>query len=555
MSGADHQSKENDPQYNELPFSRDDVLRCSNEILYEKISTLAIQLAILGYTDTASNLVGKMNKHNWYHGRDAVIWPLQILWDQVDNWPDGEKDRVRESIHDERKRAAEQKVKNDHGEETGKKVKLEVDESPITDEDIKKEVDGQYHSYAEGWWYPERPRSWAHSDVGVPQNPHGRDVNLSVDELKEKVTELINAFHDSQDPDKDQEIVRDNEPFDPSAALVSALELRIKLREKNRSDGVVPSEHEIMEMIAKSLNYSQIACLIQSRRAWSMLSDGVLLKIDKDKVELFAKQLEEAVTERLEKGKQSFPDLTMKQLVDLIDKNTRTNPASVEYFRECDNEIPSTILHDPASASLIAATEKRLETTLPDDYKEYLSVTNGNDPAFGGIILEAPLWKCEDIRWFQDDEDYFSDLPIDIPADMCSITHQTTNDGLDWPKIGRGIIIGMEDIDSTFLIAPATVNNVKDKVRSLLESEDERVTQQVKDSVKQSVESFAGSMEAFEKLDWCCVTWASGGAASMHGYKSFKAYLWDVTESSGKSDKKDLWNFEYDEFFGDMLKE
>ncbi|KAH8707633.1 hypothetical protein GQ44DRAFT_628321, partial [Phaeosphaeriaceae sp. PMI808] len=178
-----------------------------------------------------------------------------------------------------------------------------------------------------------------------------------------------------------------------AAALVSVMELRIKLKEKGGNAEGVVSEDEILGMIAKNLNgKSQISELVQSRRAWPLLRDGALLKIlniDKKKVDLFAEQLLGAVTERLDKGRQVSNNLSIKDLVDLINTNTRTSPESLKYFYECDREVPDTILHDPASTLLIGETEQRLGTTLPADYKEYLSITNGNDPAFGGIIMEA----------------------------------------------------------------------------------------------------------------------------------------------------------------------
>lgn len=528
-------------------FSRTDVLRSSNETLYSQVADLAIQLAILGYTETASALIGRLNKHNWYHGRHAIIGPLHVLWDQMDSWPDGEIDRVKEAIQYERKEAAEKKVVNEKGEETGKKIKLNVDERPISKEDIKKSVDEQYYSYAKCWWYPERPRGWTSESVEVPPSPHDRSLDLSVEELKKRITDLISAAKGE---------LKGAEPTDDAAALVSALELRIKLKEKDASIEDVVSEHEILGMIAKKLNgRNQISELIQSRRAWALLRDGVLLQIlniDKRKVDQFSEQLLDAVTERFDNGRQVSDNISIRDLVETINTNTRTNPESVTYFQEGDREVPDTILHDPAPASLIEETEKRLGTTLPADYKEYLSITNGNDPAFGGIIMESPIWNCEEIRWIADDEDYFSDLGVDIPAEMASIMHQIHNDGLAWPGIGKSLIIGQEDIDNIFLIAPEPVERVKEEVRSILESKDEKVTQEVKDSVTRMAEDFAGSLEDFNKMEWCCVTWASGGAAEMSGFKSFKAYLSHVAESSKKVER-DLWNIEYDEFFGYLL--
>ncbi|KAF2131232.1 hypothetical protein P153DRAFT_337627 [Dothidotthia symphoricarpi CBS 119687] len=536
------------------PFSRAQVLQSSNEDLYIKTAKFAIQFAILGYTDTASELISKLNNHDWYHGRHIGIRPLWQLWDQINHWPDGELDRVRESIKDNRKRAAGKRVKDNQGEETGKKIKLDVDESPITDDDVKKEVDSMYHSYSKSWWYPEVPQFWAYGGVHVPPSPHSQEVDLSIEDLRKKTRDLISAFHGWDEPGKYQDAVKGESPIEPSGALASALELRIRLREKGGGgDDGVPSEDEILSMIAKRLGArSQIHELTQSRRVWPMLNDGALPKIlgiDKTKVNLFAEQLVEVVTERLVKGRLSLSELSIKQIVELINMNTLTNPDSIRTFQERDDEAPSTILHDPAPASVVVKTEERLDTKLPDDYKEYLSITNGNEPAFGGIIMEAPLWKCEDIRWFADDEDYFADLCIDIPGDMSSITHEIANDGLDWTKIGRGIIIGQEDIDNTFLIPPATIERVQEKVRSVLESRDEKVTREVKDSVRHAVNDFAGSMEEFNKLEWCCLTWASGGAVQMDGYKSFKAYLRHVAESSGTLDK-DLWHSGSGEFFG-----
>ncbi|KAH7070463.1 hypothetical protein BKA63DRAFT_518477 [Paraphoma chrysanthemicola] len=548
MSDGISESAGTGTQQSQKPlFSRTDVLRSTNETLYGQVADLAIQLAILGYTETASALIGRLNKHNWYHGRHAIIAPLHVLWDQIDAWPDGEMDRVKEDIQYERKEAAEKKVVNEKGEETGKKIKLDVDERPISKEDIKKSVDDQYDSYSKCWWYPERPRLWTSGRVEVPPSPHDRSLDLSVEELKKRIADLISATKGE---------LNGKEPTDDAAALVSALELRIKLKEKDASTEDVVSENDILGMIAKKLNgRNQISELIQSRRAWPLLRDGVLLNIlniDKTKLDQFSEQLLDAVTERFDNGKQVSDNISIKDLVETINTNTRTNPESVTYFHEGDREVPDTILRDPAPASLIEETEKRLGTTLPADYKEYLSVTNGNDPAFGGIIMESPIWKCEDIRWIADDEDYFSDLGVDIPAEMASIMHQIHNDGLAWPKIGKSLIIGQEDIDNIFLIAPESVERVKEEVRSIMESKDEKVTQEVKDSVTRMVEDFAGSMEEFNKMEWCCVTWASGGAAEMTGFKNFKAYLSHVAESS-KRVEKDLWNVEYDEFFGYLL--
>ncbi|KAH4014821.1 hypothetical protein HBI82_194240 [Parastagonospora nodorum] len=528
-------------------FNRDDVLQCDNETLYDRTVVFATQLAILGYTDTALRLVGKLNVYDWYHPYRARLRPLYVLWDMLGQWPEGELKRVRRDIGEGRARAAKEKI----GEETGKRRRLEVDDSPITDADVEKYVDEQYRSYASCWWYPELPYLCGEK---VPPSPHDVNVERSAEEVRNSMRKLIGAVRGEEGYQREEG--NDANRVNPSTALVSALELRIKLREMGEQDDDddddMPSEEDILSMIAKDLNgHGQIEALMQSRRAWQLLKNGALLRLlrlNKSKIDCFASQLEAAVTERMDKGKQPPPTRPIKEILEAISTNTRTHPDSIELHEEMDQPIPSTILHPPASESSISATEKRLNTSLPADYKSYLLLSNGNDAAFGGIINEAPLWKCEDIRWLRDDEDYFSDLHIDIPADMSTIAYQVSGDTTDWPTMGRSIVIGQEDVDTTFLITPDTVARVKQKVREILDS---KVSEEVKISVRRAVQDFAGGMDVWEGLEWCVVAMKD---ETMRTYCSFEGYLRAV-EEGGRELGKDCWNVESGEFFGYVLVE
>jgi hypothetical protein len=530
-------------------FNRDDVLQCRDEVLYDKIVTLAPQLAILGYGDTAASLIGKLNKCDWYHPYSARVRSLIILWDTMNNWPDGELERVKKEIQEEREREAREIVKNDQGEKTGKKLKLVVDESPITDASVTKYVDDMYHSYAESWWYPELPHLCGEKK---PPSPHDHSIQPKAEELKKSMRNLIGAFRGEEGYQR--ELGNDANRLDPSAALVSALELRIKLREMGvlQDDGM-PSEQDLLRMVAKRLDErNQIAMLTQSRRAWPILLDGGLMRalgLNKAKIDLFASQLDETITERVQKGRQPPPTLPIKDVLGIISKNTITNPDSVAWYEEMERQVPSTILHSPASASLIRDNEARLGITLPEDYKEYLSITNGNDAAFSGILHEPPLLKCEDIRWIEEAEDYFSETTVDIPADMSRIAHALYNDALDWPTLGRGIMIASLDVDNIFLSTPETTKKVQERVRSILKSSDEKVTKEIKNSVRRAVEDFAGSMDEFEKLSWCCVEVKD---SEMETHSSFEAYLRSVAEK-GKEKPEDCWNMSYDKFFSTCL--
>lgn len=532
-------------------FNRDDVLRCPNDMIYSKVAELAVQFAILGYSDTASNLIGKINKHDWYNARDVRLRPLQLLWDLTVQWPEGELERVRQEIQDARQRAAERKIKDDDGKETGKKVKLEVDESPITREDVKKHIDEMYHNAAKCWWYPERPPHWTYPGVKSPPGPHDPELDLSGEDIKKRINGLLDAIEKGNKtpgrlPPSAKTVVM------PSDALVSALDLRLRLQEMGiHEDAEVPSSEDILRTISKDLReWSTINELVQSKRAWPLLKDGLLVKflnINKLKLDLFASQFEDTVTERLERGMQHPPTPPMRELLDIINHNTLTNPESIKQY-EGMAPVPTTILRSPASDAQIAETERRLGTALPEDYKAYLRVTNGNDRAFSGIIHTHELFKSEDIRWVADKESYFSDLTVHIPADMMSIMGALGESPIDWPTLGKALLIGEYDCFHLFLMRPDDVNKVKVKVRGILD--DEGVGEDVKASVRNVVQGFAGSMEQFEEIDWCVVDWDT--APAQRAWRSFGAYLGHVAEE-GKAAEKDCWNKRYDEFFGYLL--
>jgi hypothetical protein len=55
---------------------------------------------------------------------------------------------------------------------------------------------------------------------------------------------------------------------------------------------------------------------------------------------------------------------------------------------------------------------------------------------------------------------------------------------------------------------------------------------EIKSLIENAVTSWAGSVREFENLEWCVMTWASGGAVDMRAYPSFKAYLVYKAEAS-----------------------
>ena len=81
------------------------ISRCDNNSLYEYTSRFIPELALLGYTDVAACLIGRLNNYDFYHDRIGSLRPLWFLWDLCARedgvpWPDREEDKVRQAIRD-----------------------------------------------------------------------------------------------------------------------------------------------------------------------------------------------------------------------------------------------------------------------------------------------------------------------------------------------------------------------------------------------------------------------------------------------------------------------
>jgi hypothetical protein len=82
-----------------------------------------------------------------------------------------------------------------------------------------------------------------------------------------------------------------------------------------------------------------------------------------------------------------------------------------------------------------------------------------------------------------------------------------------------------------WLLLPATVAKVRDAYLHIVDSKE--APEGLKAIVMNAVNSFAGSRQDFEKLDWCVLHWTFGGGASMIAYRSFKEFMTDKARKSG----------------------
>lgn len=518
------------------PFSRLNLLQCDRVQLYNTIARLTLQFAVLGYTDLARRLVSKLNTYDYFHTHQVILLPLHLLWDMLGSWPDGEEERVRKELEDDRKRDAERSDKQDESERASKQTRAEPQNRPVTRSDVKAEVQRLADSYAKSWFRPGQMRSrLGTANISKDLKETAPEPSMETPAQAQRVITQILTAVDRMGPEGFKDAETGALAMDASSGLVNALNLRLRLTEQGKDVAGhkgLPSAEAILRRISKRLNANQqIEYLAQSQRAWRMLARGALadmLAIDKEKIEVFARELEDAIDERFGNGRLEITDATTHALLKTMELNSRTNPDADEGGPDGRLDADKTLFRNPATAQQIEETEERLGIKLPDDYNEFMLITNGFGAAFSGILFEPPLHPLSELRWLSDDEEYFTELPLDMPEDMF-MALRPQNGELDQVNVGKAIEVGTEDIYNQWLIPPAKMNEVKVQVRMILDSAN--FDEKAKSSVRNMVQNFAGSEEKFWGLDWGFLTWASGGSASMVAYPSFKAYLRDVAES------------------------
>jgi hypothetical protein len=97
------------------------------------------------------------------------------------------------------------------------------------------------------------------------------------------------------------------------------------------------------------------------------------------------------------------------------------------------------LLRPPCSPSDIASLEQRLQVTLPDDYKEFLSVTNGLGSMWNGQNLMDYLVKAEDVCW--QDIDFLTGNQIPLLRDGDPLS--SGDNKLQWPEVGELRVISL----------------------------------------------------------------------------------------------------------------
>jgi hypothetical protein len=239
-------------------------------------------------------------------------------------------------------------------------------------------------------------------------------------------------------------------------------------------------------------------------------------------------------------------DKSLLELLKLGEKNTITGPGKTDRERY-GAESPTALFKEPATAAQISDLEQKLETTLPEDYKAFLLLTNGfstdtnaQNGIFNTYYPDPGLCATTEVAWWE--EPYY-ELPVELLEISRELEHlgydgklkYSSGNVLEWstplPLFTRILDIGHRDVENVWLVHPDVVREAREAYKGMREAAIEERQRRLLD---RAVREFCGGWEAFEELEWACCRWSSGGAANLVCYPSFRKYLEVLVESSGE---------------------
>ncbi|EME39329.1 hypothetical protein DOTSEDRAFT_75144 [Dothistroma septosporum NZE10] len=301
---------------------------------------------------------------------------------------------------------------------------------------------------------------------------------------------------------------------------------------------------EIVGMIADRWTANcQLRYLAEAESLWPYYLVGLLanaLSLDSKDLRAKSQALVQAFADRLEHGfaPSTLSAKSMRDILEIAAENT------VTCMAQDGNTTSDQIFFKPCvSDEEIEALERRLQTVLPDDYKEFLKTTNGfgldDTGIYNGYFPDPALYSSAEVKW--NSEEYFQ-LPVDLlelprEIEQLATSHweerrSHPNGEFDWegalPCFDRVLEIGTRDIDNIWLVHPQLVEQCRNAYHEMYR----KANTKQRRLITLAMESFAGSKEAFEQMHWCCVTWAAGGSACMTAYASFRDYIEGVTMES-----------------------
>ncbi|KAF2421076.1 hypothetical protein EJ08DRAFT_683158 [Tothia fuscella] len=306
-----------------------------------------------------------------------------------------------------------------------------------------------------------------------------------------------------------------------------------------------PTSADLVRSLATPWGNQTMHYLSEAENLWPYILRGLFadaLGVSHEELHSKGQAIVSAFSERLKNGckPSTLEGKDIREILHIGNDNTISGPGMV-YWEETGYDIPITLFQKPATAEELSNLEERLDIKLPDDYRGFLSISNGfgsfngdQDGIYNGLCPEPELYSTDKVHWIS--ESYFH-LPVellDLPYDIQGLANDGDKEAdLEsyFPYFERVLQIGTRDIHHLWLVPPILVEECKAAYRRMYEKAND--TQKV--IIERAMEEVAGSKEEFESMQWGVMMWASGGTASLQGHAGFRNYLQHVVDDGMQS--------------------
>lgn len=335
-----------------------------------------------------------------------------------------------------------------------------------------------------------------------------------------------------------------------TAGLMIALDIYLRL---GKDEEAQQTFEKIVERFQLEEQIEQLSC---SRLAWRKFLAVPerpildLLKIHPAKLRSAVLRAIQTAEQRLDHGpRRRYRDESIEKLAHIISANTVQNcPYQVlQNYRPPENPRPKPetddgLLRPPCSPDEITQLGERLGVSLPQDYKEFLSVTNGLDAIWDGQNAVNYFAKAEDVCW--QDIEFLQGNELTLLRD--GDPWPWSKNRMDWPEVDsfRCICLSgdqnrQETNGHLFLLGPEVINASKEYFFRTYEERNEEQRREL-DRV---VDETYGSMEEFRNLEYVYMSWTAWDF-TMYPYKGMRDLLERMAEGALYKDRPWLNIFE-----------
>ncbi|KAF5580684.1 hypothetical protein FPCIR_10504 [Fusarium pseudocircinatum] len=335
-----------------------------------------------------------------------------------------------------------------------------------------------------------------------------------------------------------------------TAGLMIALDIYLRLGKEDQARELFMKVSDRFHMEEQ---VEQLAC---SRAAWKQIlavPERPLL----DFLNIYAAKLRPAITRacqmaenRLGSGpRRRYAGQSIEKLVRIISENTFKNCPydRLDAYRPPDNlrnrpKDADGLLRRGCTVSGIRASEKRLGVTLPEDYKEFLSINNGLDSMWDGQNLVDYLAGAQEVNWQEIDFLEGNELPLLSSREPLA----GTGNMLEWPNFEKprciclsGDINDEDTAGHLFLIGQDLLQPAKAYFFNTLEERNDTQRRELERLVQETY----GSMENFRNLQWGLITWTAWDF-TFYPFNGIRDFLEQMAEASLRQERPWLNMFE-----------